>query len=88
MEDTQRGKPDPEVFLVAAQKLGVPPARSLVLEDAVAGVEAAKAAGMRCIAVTFVGHHAEDRLRAAGADLVVPTLEQVSVPTVRGLIGI
>jgi beta-phosphoglucomutase len=88
MEDTQRGKPDPEVFLVAARKLGVPPERALVLEDAVAGVEAAKAAGMRCIAVTFVGHHATDQLRAAGADLVVPTLEQVSVQTVRGLIGV
>ena len=88
MEDTQRGKPDPQVFLVAAFKLGVPPARALVLEDAVAGVEAAKAAGMRCIAVTFVGHHSADRLKAAGADLVVPTLEQVSVQTVRGLLGV
>jgi beta-phosphoglucomutase len=88
MEDTQRGKPDPEVFLVAARKLGVPPARSLVMEDAIAGVEAAKAAGMRCVAVTFVGHHAADRLRTAGADLVVPTLEQVSVQTVRGLLGV
>lgn len=88
MEDTQRGKPDPQVFLVAAEKLGVPPARALVLEDAVAGVEAAKAAGMRCIAVTFVGHHGEERLKAAGADLVVANLEQVSVQTVRGLIGV
>jgi beta-phosphoglucomutase len=85
MEDTRRGKPNPEVFLVAAAKLGVEPARCVVLEDAVAGVEAAKAGGMKCIAVSFVGHHPEDKLRLAGADLVVKTLERVSVDTVRRL---
>src|SRR5262245_8645521 len=85
MEDTQRGKPDPQVFLVAAQKLGVPPARCVVVEDAVAGVQAAKAGGMKCIAVRFVGHHPADKLQAAGADLVVPSLADVSVETVRRL---
>ena len=65
MEDTTRGKPDPQVFLVAAEKLGVPPARCVVLEDAVAGVEAAKAGGMKCVAVTFVGHHPAEKLKAA-----------------------
>ena len=86
-EDTQRGKPDPQVFLVAAQKLGVEPRRCVVMEDAVAGVEAAKAGGMKCVAVRFVGHHPEDKLRAAGADLVAPTLEQVTARTVRDLLG-
>src|SRR5262245_35699560 len=86
-EDTQRGKPDPQVFLVAAQKLGVAAGRCVVVEDAVAGVQAANAGGMKCVAVRFVGHHPEDKLRAAGADLVVPTLEQVTVQTVRGLLG-
>jgi beta-phosphoglucomutase len=85
-EDTQRGKPDPQVFLVAAVKLDVPPARCLVMEDAIAGVQAAKAAGMKCVAVRFVGHHPESILAGAGADLVVPSLEQVSVPTVRRLL--
>jgi beta-phosphoglucomutase len=85
-EDTTRGKPDPQVFLVAAQKLGASPARCVVVEDAVAGVEAARAGGMKCIAVSFVGHHPEDRLRAAGADLVVKTLERVSVQNVRELL--
>jgi beta-phosphoglucomutase len=85
-EDTQRGKPDPQVFLVAAAKLGVPPSRSLVIEDAVAGVQAAKAAGMKCIAVRFVGHHSEEKLGVAGADRVVETLEKVSVQTVRQLL--
>jgi beta-phosphoglucomutase len=87
MEDTQRGKPDPQVFLVAAEKLGVPPGRCLVLEDAVAGVQAAKAGGMKCVAVSFVGHHPDESLRAAGADRVVQTLEQVSARTVRDLLG-
>jgi beta-phosphoglucomutase len=86
MEDTQRGKPDPQVFLLAAGKLGVLPSRCLVVEDAPVGVQAAKAGGMKAIAVRFVAHHSEDALRAAGADLVVPTLEAVSVDTVRRLI--
>jgi len=84
-EDTQRGKPDPQVFLVAARKLGVPPPRCVVMEDAVAGVQAARAGGMKCIAVSFVGHHSEESLRQAGADPVVKTLSEVSVETVRRL---
>ncbi len=51
MEDVERGKPDPAVFLLAARHLGVPPARCVVVEDAFAGVEAARAAGMKCVAV-------------------------------------
>ena len=86
-EDTQRGKPDPQVLLVAAHKLGVAPGRCIVVEDAVAGVQAAKAGGMKCIAVRFVGHHPEDKLRAAGADLVVRTLEGIGVEDVRALLG-
>jgi beta-phosphoglucomutase len=86
MEDTQRGKPDPEVFQIAARRLGAAAERCVVLEDAVAGVQAAKAGGMKCIAVRFVGHHSEESLRKAGADLVAATLEHVSAETVRGLL--
>lgn len=85
MEDTQRGKPDPEVFLKAAAKLGMPPAQCVVFEDAVAGVEAAHAGGMKCVAVRFVGHHSAERLRQAGADLVVDSLEAVDARAVEGL---
>ncbi len=84
-EDTQRGKPDPQVFLIAAERLDLVPARCVVLEDAVAGVQAARAGGMKCIAVTFVGHHPAESLRKAGADLVVPSLEQVTAVEVGGL---
>jgi beta-phosphoglucomutase len=84
-EDTQRGKPDPQVFQIAAQRLGIPPERCVVLEDAVAGVQAARAGGMKCIAVRFVGHHPEESLRRAGADLVVDSLEQVNAAVVEEL---
>jgi beta-phosphoglucomutase len=87
-EDTQRGKPDPQVFQLAAERIGMPAARCVVIEDAVVGVEAAKAGGMKCIAVTFVGHHPAEKLSAAGADLVVPSLERVDVATLRRVLGV
>ncbi|VTU02711.1 had family hydrolase : Beta-phosphoglucomutase family hydrolase OS=Ktedonobacter racemifer DSM 44963 GN=Krac_10748 PE=4 SV=1: HAD_2 [Gemmataceae bacterium] len=85
-DDVSRGKPDPEVFLTAAARLGVSPERCVVFEDAVAGVEAARAGGMRCVAVTFVGHHPAEKLRAAGADLVVGSLADVTVDDVAALV--
>ena len=86
VEDFQRGKPDPQVFQVAAERLAEPANHCLVFEDAVAGVQAAKAAGMRCIAARLGGHHKEAALLQGGADLVVPSLEQVSVETVQQLL--
>jgi len=50
-EDVERRKPEPDIFLYAAQKLAISPSRCVVVEDAVNGVEAARAAGMRCVAV-------------------------------------
>jgi beta-phosphoglucomutase-like phosphatase (HAD superfamily) len=50
-EDVERRKPDPALFLKAAERLGVAPAECTVVEDAVNGIAAAKAAGMRCVAV-------------------------------------
>jgi beta-phosphoglucomutase len=88
MEDTSRGKPDPEVFLIGAAKIKIAPAHCLVFEDAPAGVQAAKAGGMAAIGLTFVGHHSVERLAEAGADLVVRTLEEVSVATVAQLLHI
>jgi beta-phosphoglucomutase len=87
MEDTKRGKPDPEVFLAAAGKLGVKPERCIVFEDAIAGVQAAKAGGMQCVGVTFVGHHPEDQLRAAGADRIVKSFEELAVSDVLAMLG-
>ena len=54
-EDVTRGKPDPQVFLKAAEKLQTPPSRCVVVEDAAAGVEGARRGGMRSIGVTRNG---------------------------------
>jgi HAD superfamily hydrolase (TIGR01509 family) len=64
-------KPDPAVFLEAARRLSVPPGRCVVVEDAVAGVEAARSAGMRCVAVT----NTNPASALAAADVVVESLE-------------
>lgn len=67
-DDVHRGKPDPEVFLVAATKLGVAPEHCIVVEDALHGIEAARAAGMKSIGVSQNGKHLP-------ADIVVPSLD-------------
>ena len=71
--DVSKRKPNPEGFLLAARKLGVLPAFCVVIEDAVAGVEAAKAAGMKCVAVTTT----YPRERLVAADTIVDSLEAV-----------
>jgi beta-phosphoglucomutase len=86
MEDTTRGKPDPQVFLIAAERLGLPPVRCVVFEDAPAGVQAAKAGGMACVAVTSAGHHSADELHAAGADRVVASLAEIGVDQLSALL--
>jgi beta-phosphoglucomutase len=72
LEDITHGKPDPEVFLVAARKVGTLPRRSVVFEDAVVGIQAAKAAGMYAVGVMTT--HPEAALKDAGADEVVKNL--------------
>jgi mannitol-1-/sugar-/sorbitol-6-/2-deoxyglucose-6-phosphatase len=74
------GKPDPAVFLTAARKLGADPRRSVALEDSPAGVRAAKAAGMRCIAVPSPGHEAAI---APLADVVLDSLEDLTLAHLR-----
>ncbi|SCK57344.1 HAD family phosphatase [Streptomyces sp. WMMB 322] len=59
-EEVAHGKPEPDVFLEAARRLGVPPRRCVVLEDAPPGAEAARRAGMRCVAVPYVRETATD----------------------------
>ena len=77
LEDITRGKPDPQVFLVAAKKAACSPARSVVFEDAPVGIQAAKAAGMYAVGVMTT--HPAEALRAAGADEVVENLVQYDV---------
>ncbi len=75
--DFAHGKPDPEMFLTAANELAVAPDRALVVEDAEAGIQAAKAGGMAGLGVA----RADDAelLAAAAADVVVATLDEVDV---------
>ncbi len=65
--EVERGKPNPDIFLLAAERLNVPPGHCLVLEDAVNGVAAAKAAGMKCVAITSTHQNAD----LVNADLVI-----------------
>lgn len=67
-EDVERTKPAPDIFLLAARKLGVDPKECVVIEDAANGVTAAKAAGMKCIAYGGSDHNTDNLL---DADLVV-----------------
>lgn len=75
--DLPQGKPHPAIFLLAADELGIPPAASLVIEDAPVGIQAAKAGGMLALGVARAND--EPLLTAAGADLVVSTLDDVNV---------
>jgi beta-phosphoglucomutase len=76
-EDVVRRKPHPDIFLEAARQLRVLPEACCVIEDAVHGVEAAKAAGMRCIAVTT--SFPAKALAAAGADLVRQAIGEIAL---------
>jgi mannitol-1-/sugar-/sorbitol-6-/2-deoxyglucose-6-phosphatase len=75
-QDEQRGKPDPAVFLSAARRLGVEPSRCVALEDSLFGVQAAKAAGMTCIAVPL-DVPASERDSFHIADLVLSDLTEL-----------
>ena len=78
-EDVNVGKPDPQVFLKAAEKLRVPPSRCIVVEDAAAGIEAARRAGMRSIGVS--------RAAVLDADLFVRSLQDLPPDAFEGLIS-
>jgi beta-phosphoglucomutase len=71
--EVERKKPAPDIFLEAARRLGLPAVACLVVEDAVSGVSAARAAGMRCLAVTT----SFDALQLGGADWIAPDLAHV-----------
>lgn len=81
-EDVRAGKPNPEVYLLAAQRLGIPCRHSLVVEDSVNGIVAAKAAGMKCAAVasTF------PRERLSSADMILGTIDELYPRTVLQLL--
>ena len=80
--DVTRGKPDPQVFLMAAERLGVDPQHCAVVEDAPAGVEAANRAHMLSIALTGTA----TRAQLAHADLIVDSLRELTPSTITQLL--
>jgi HAD superfamily hydrolase (TIGR01509 family) len=81
--DVVRGKPDPEIFVRAAERLNLAAGSLLVVEDAVSGVRAAKSAGMKCLGIASDGRG--EKLRAAGADHVVPDYRELGLQEVQQL---
>jgi len=81
--DVKHKKPDPELFLTAAERIGIEPAHCVVIEDAPNGVQAAKAAGTTCIAVT----NSTTAAKLAEADLVCDSLEKLDLETIQKLIN-
>jgi len=81
--DVQRGKPEPDVFLLASERTGVEPRRCVVLEDAPAGIEAAHRAGMVAVGVASTGRSRE---QLAAAELVVESLAELTPALLRQLV--
>ena len=83
-DEITQSKPHPEIFSKAAQELALPPAECVVIEDSFVGIEAAKRAGMKCVAVASTFPESELRARTQ-ANLVVQTLEALNLQKLRGL---
>lgn len=73
IEDYGKSKPDPEGYLLTSKKLGIKPSECMVIEDAPAGIRAAKAAGMRCIGITTT-HSREELIES---DIVIDELKEI-----------
>jgi beta-phosphoglucomutase-like phosphatase (HAD superfamily) len=75
-------KPDPELFLLAAERLGIAPSSCVVIEDTPNGIQAAKVAGTKCIAVT----NSVSAKNLYEADLVCDSLEHIKLDMIQALI--
>lgn len=84
-DDVPRGKPDPAIFQIAARRLSVPPQRCVVIEDAPAGVQAARAAGMACVVILSRGHKVGDFAQIQ-PDVMVKSLRELTPQRLSGLI--
>jgi HAD superfamily hydrolase (TIGR01509 family) len=82
-EDVARGKPAPDSFLLAAERLAVKPERCVVVEDAPAGIQAARLAGMPCVGVTTT----QTPAALAQADRVVGSLADLALPDFEALVN-
>lgn len=80
----RHGKPNPEIYLTAADRVSIDPARCVVFEDALAGIEAGRRAGMTVIALATT--HTHDELKNSGAALIVDDFTGLTVDVVRTLV--
>ncbi len=83
-DEVSRPKPDPEIYLKAAAKLGCEPALSVAFEDSFVGIEAAKRAGVKCVGIAST-FPMEELKRQTRADLLVPSFEEIHLETLRRL---
>ncbi|MBZ5516524.1 MAG: HAD family phosphatase [Acidobacteriia bacterium] len=83
-DEVHHPKPHPEIYLRTCEKLGHPPAACVVFEDSFVGIEAAKAAGIKCVAVAST-FPAEELRAHGGADLIVPGFEHLNLDSLRRL---
>lgn len=88
VDDTMvtKGKPDPEVYLTAAQKLDVPPAQCVVFEDALLGIQAGRNAGMKVVGVATT--HTRKELELADTDLVINNFEGLHLSKLMDLLNL
>lgn len=79
--EIEQGKPAPDIFLLGAKRLRVEPQCCAVIEDALSGIQAAKAAGMKCIAITTT--HSRDELK--GADKIIDSFDELTMEDIKSL---
>jgi beta-phosphoglucomutase family hydrolase len=80
----QKGKPDPEIYFITAKKLEVPPENCLVFEDSVAGIQSAKAAGMKVVAIATT--HTPEELKSA--DKLIYDFDEISIADINQLLKV
>lgn len=80
-QDVIRGKPAPDIFLISAEKINIDPQECVVIEDSTNGIEAAKAAGAKCIGFAGFAHSRQD---LSGADMVINRFNEITLPLKSG----
>lgn len=82
-DDVSKKKPDPMIYNVASQKLGIKPENCVVVEDSIVGLRAAKAAGMKCI-ITYTGSTKKEDFYGQGADAKIESLRNIKLEDIFG----
>jgi len=84
-DEVRKGKPDPGIYRLACERIKCPPNNAVAVEDAAAGIRAAKAAGLRCVGIS--GCQSGDQLTAAGADCVLKDFVDITLQEFHSLVG-